>query len=105
MGNIRIESAGPVRRITLTRAEKRNALDAEMLLALKDAFSGEPHQDERVSVIAAEGSVFCAGLDLRARTGTGTVGSASIEAMLHAIEHYPLPVVAVVQGDAIAGGN
>src|SRR4026209_1621719 len=32
-------------------------------------------------------------------------GASPIEAMLHAIETYPLPVVAVVQGDAIAGGN
>ena len=32
-------------------------------------------------------------------------GASPIEAMLHAIEVYPLPVVAVVQGDAIAGGN
>ena len=47
--------------------------------------------------------MFCAGLDLRERGG-GPVGG-GIEAMLHAIELYPLPVVAVVQGDAIAGGN
>ena len=33
------------------------------------------------------------------------MGASPIEAMLHAIEVYPLPVVAVVQGDAIAGGN
>jgi len=33
------------------------------------------------------------------------MGASPIEAMLHAIEIYPLPVVAVVQGDAIAGGN
>jgi enoyl-CoA hydratase/carnithine racemase len=33
------------------------------------------------------------------------MGASPIEAMLHAIETYPLPVVAVVQGDAIAGGN
>ena len=55
-------------------------------------------------MIRAEGPVFCAGLDLRERSG-GRGGSAAIEAMLHAIELYPLPVVAVVQGDAIAGGN
>src|SRR4029077_11020691 len=60
--------------------------------------------DERVVAIRAEGPAFCAGLDLRERGG-GVVGASSIEAMLHAIELYPLPVVAVVQGDAIAGGN
>jgi enoyl-CoA hydratase/carnithine racemase len=48
--------------------------------------------------------VFCAGLDMKERSAR-PAGASPIEAMLHAIEHYPLPVVAVVQGDAIAGGN
>jgi enoyl-CoA hydratase/carnithine racemase len=48
--------------------------------------------------------VFCAGLDMRERAEK-PMGASPIEAMLHAVETYPLPVVAVVQGDAIAGGN
>ena len=104
MDKIRVSAAGAVREVVLARGEKRNALDAEMLTALTSAFAAPPSRDERVTVIRAEGSVFCAGLDLRERGG-GTVGSSAIEAMLHAIELYPLPVVAVVQGDAIAGGN
>ncbi|HLZ75464.1 enoyl-CoA hydratase/isomerase family protein [Phenylobacterium sp.] len=104
MDKIRVSAAGAVREVVLARGEKRNALDAEMLGALTQAFAVAPPGDERVTVIRAEGSVFCAGLDLRERGG-GTVGSSAIETMLHAIELYPLPVVAVVQGDAIAGGN
>jgi enoyl-CoA hydratase/carnithine racemase len=104
MDKIRVSAGGPVREVVLARGEKRNALDAEMLAALTRAFSGAPPADERLTVIRAEGPVFCAGLDLRERGG-GTVGSSAIEAMLHAVETYPLPVVAVVQGDAIAGGN
>jgi len=104
MEKVRVEGGGAVRQIVLARADKRNALDADMLIALTQAFTATPAPDERLVVIRAEGPVFCAGLDLRERGG-GAVGSASIEAMLHAIELYPLPVVAVVQGDAIAGGN
>jgi enoyl-CoA hydratase/carnithine racemase len=104
MDKIRVSAAGAVREVVLARGEKRNALDAQMLAGLTQAFSATPPGEERVTVIRAEGPVFCAGLDLRERGG-GTVGSSSIEAMLHAIELYPLPVVAVVQGDAIAGGN
>jgi enoyl-CoA hydratase/carnithine racemase len=104
MDKVRIEPGGAARTVTLARADKRNALDAEMLGALTQAFTTAPGADERVVVIRAEGPVFCAGLDLRERSG-GVVGAGSIEAMLHAIELYPLPVVAVVQGDAIAGGN
>ena len=104
MDKIRVSSAGPVREVVLARGDKRNALDAEMLQALTQAFDAPPPVEERVTVIRAKGPAFCAGLDLRERSG-GTVGSSSIEAMLHAVELYPLPVVAVVQGDAIAGGN
>ena len=97
---------GAVRTVTLNRAEKRNALNAEMLQGLRAAFEQPPGREERVAVLRAEGPVFCSGLDLRERLGGGAIGGASpIEAVLHAIEHYPLPVVAVVQGDAIAGGN
>jgi len=104
MEKVRIEAGGAVRQVVLARADRRNALDADMLAALTQAFTQAPANDERVAVIRAEGPVFCAGLDLRERGG-GAVGASSIEAMLHAIELYPLPVVAVVQGDAIAGGN
>src|SRR5438477_246780 len=104
MTNERMQGYGNGGQTMLARGEKRNALDAEMLAGLTDAFSAPPAPAERVSVIRAEGPVFCAGLDLRERGG-GAIGSGKIEAMLHAIELYPLPVVAVVQGDAIAGGN
>jgi enoyl-CoA hydratase/carnithine racemase len=95
---------GAVRSVLLNRPEKRNALDAEMLAGLHAAFTELPAAGERVAVIRAEGPVFCAGLDLKERSARPG-GASPIEAMLHAIEHFPLPVVAVVQGDAIAGGN
>jgi enoyl-CoA hydratase/carnithine racemase len=94
---------GPVREILLNRAEKRNALDAEMLAELEAAFLRGPHTGERVAVLRAAGPVFCAGLDMR--TPGAALADSAIEPLLRAVESYPLPVVAVVQGDAIAGGN
>lgn len=106
MATVEIRNDGPVRTVTLNRPEKRNALDAEMLDLLGRAFAEEPPKDARVAVIRAEGPSFCAGLDLRERTQAGpTAGASPIEHVLHLVEQYPLPVVAVVQGDAIAGGN
>jgi enoyl-CoA hydratase/carnithine racemase len=106
MSTVLVESKGPVRTVTLNRAEKRNALNAEMLGELEAAFKAEPSPEERLVVLRSTGTVFCAGLDLKERVATGGTGGASpIETVLHLIEHYPLPVVAVVQGDAIAGGN
>lgn len=106
MERVLIESTGAVRTVTLNRPEKRNAMDAQMLDELAEAFAGVPAAEERVTVIRARGPVFCAGLDLKERGEGGPMrGASPIEGVLHAIEHYPLPVVAVVQGDAIAGGN
>lgn len=106
MAVVTVESSGAVRTVTLNRPEKRNALDGEMLSLLLAAFKEAPSPEERVVVIRSNGPVFCAGLDLRERSGTIAQGGASpIEAVLETIEHYPLPVVGVVQGDAIAGGN
>jgi enoyl-CoA hydratase/carnithine racemase len=106
VGKVIIEKSGPVTTVWLNRPEKRNALDSELLTELKAAFTAPVAADDRVIVVRARGSVFCAGLDMTERRETIGTGSASgIEDMLHAIELNPLPVVAVVQGDAIAGGN
>ena len=98
---VETEITGPARTVLLNRAEKRNALNGAMIQALEDTFSTPPGPEERLAVIRAAGPVFCAGLDL----SDHTVETNPIEGMLHKIETYPLPVVAVVQGDAIAGGN
>jgi enoyl-CoA hydratase/carnithine racemase len=99
----RVEIDGAVRTVTLTRPEKGNAMDAEMLRVLEAAFAPSPGPGpaERVAVIRAEGRVFCAGLDLRGSLGKDQ----DVETLFHRVETWPLPVVAVVQGTAIAGGN
>ena len=104
MSKIVCQVAGAVRSVLLDRPDKRNALDAEMIAGLQAAFAAPPGTQERLAVIRASGSVFCAGLDLKERSAR-PAGASPIEAMLRAIETYPLPVVGVVQGDAIAGGN
>jgi len=102
MAKVEWRVEGAIRAVTLNRPEKRNALDSEMLESLAAVFAEPPSEAERAAVIRANGPVFCAGLDLRARAG---MGANPIERMLHTLETYPLPVVAVVHGDAIAGGN
>ena len=103
MATVEMNILGPVRSVLLNRAEKRNALDGAMLDRLTEIFTAPPGPDERLAVLRAAGPVFCAGLDLRA--GGAARAQSPIEPMLHAVENYPLPVVAVVQGDAIAGGS
>ena len=104
MAKVEWQVDGAVRGVLLNRPDKRNALDVEMIAQVQAAFTEPPAAGERVAVIRAAGAVFCAGLDMKERSAR-PAGASPIEAMLHAIETYPLPVVAVVQGDAIAGGN
>jgi enoyl-CoA hydratase/carnithine racemase len=124
--DILLDIDGPIRTITLNRPAKRNALTPEMLATATHAFGGEPGPSERLAVIRSMGPVFCAGIDLQRRltdpssdteradteraepneaSGMGSGPSSAVERLFHAVEQWPLPVVAIVQGDAIAGGN
>ena len=104
MSKVLVQVDGPVRTVTLNRPEKRNALDDEVLKGLIEAFPKEPGREERVAVLRANGPAFCSGMDLNQRKET--LGKpTSIEDTLRAVETYPLPVVAIVHGHAIAGGN
>ena len=107
MSRVRIERDGAVTTLTLTRPEKRNALDTEMLNAIYEFCVTQPAATDRVVVIRSEGHVFCAGIDLaeRQRQGASTATQESpVVKVFHAMEAHPLPFVCVVQGAAIAGG-
>lgn len=98
-------SRGDVLEIWLNRPEKRNALDAEMRADIVGALTSIDIERIHVVVLRAQGTVFCAGLDLTERAGTLRSGGLSpIEPVLEAIRACPVPVVGVMQGDALAGG-
>jgi enoyl-CoA hydratase/carnithine racemase len=95
--------------VTLNRPEKRNALSSTMmarLLEVLQAIGADP--DVRVMVLRGNGKAFCTGLDLaemaEARARTGAVALTDLEDVFGVVEHLPQPTIAMVQGDAIAGG-
>ena len=100
--------ADGVATITLNRPEKRNAMNAAVLDGLDRAFGElETRTDVRVIVVRGEGRAFCAGLDLRelnARQRDDQDAESGIVALLGKIETSRHPTIAVVQGDALAGG-
>ncbi len=100
---------GDVVTLTLNRPEKRNAMTIPMLTALRDAFRElAAAENVRVVMLTGAGKAFCSGLDLKemglARRDDGSVEYPDIEDALHELEHCPLPTIAMIQGDAIAGG-
>jgi len=106
MDTVIVETNGPVKTVWMNRPEKRNALDSTMRRDMTAALRAPPGDGDRVIVIRGKGGAFCSGLDMAERRRTIGSGEASgIEDLLRAVELCPLPVVAVVQGDAIAGGN
>ena len=94
--------------ITLNRPEKRNAMNTAVLEGLEHYFGElENNTDVRVVVIRGEGRAFCSGLDLRElsarQQGEGDIETGIIE-LLRKIEESRHPTIAMVQGDALAGG-
>jgi enoyl-CoA hydratase/carnithine racemase len=100
---------GAIATITLNRPEKRNAMTIPMLEAFLAAVREvSKSSDVRVLIVAGAGKAFCAGLDLKemglARRPDGSVEYPEIEGALHELERCPFPTIAMMQGDAIAGG-
>jgi enoyl-CoA hydratase/carnithine racemase len=109
------ESIGSIAVLTLNRPHARNALSGEMLGALQRALADiAASKGTRAVVIAAEGSVFSAGHDLKevsahrsdADGGQGYVRQlmVSCSAVMLAMLRLPQPVIAAVEGTATAAG-
>jgi enoyl-CoA hydratase/carnithine racemase len=109
------EMAGPIAVLTLNRPAARNSLSEAMIAELHAALD-EFRDDAKVRavVIAANGTAFCAGHDMKeltARRADPDRGRAyfaqtmnACSAMMQAIVQLPKPVVAAVQGVATAAG-
>jgi enoyl-CoA hydratase len=104
---ITFETRGHVGLATIDRQERRNALNGELCGELRSHL--ELHHDLRAIVITGAGTAFCSGADLVTRfeklegTNTDTFRPA-FETVLDAIEAYPAPVIAAINGPAIGAG-
>jgi methylglutaconyl-CoA hydratase len=91
--------------LTLRRPDKRNALSREMVAAIIQAIGDFCNSPEvRCIVLGAEGPVFCAGADIKEREGKGPKGINLYADLIEAILTATRPVIARVQGPALAGG-
>jgi enoyl-CoA hydratase len=101
------ESSGPVLTVTIDRPDVRNAVDRDTAAALADAFREfEADEELSVAVLTGAGRTFCAGADLKAVSrgeanrvepdGDGPMGPTRMT--------LTKPVVAAIEGHAVAGG-
>jgi methylglutaconyl-CoA hydratase len=99
-------------RLALNRPDRRNALDEALVAALRAAVARHAAAaGTRVLVIAAAGTAFCAGADLRGMVDHGREAdernlrdAENLAALLLALRECPKPTVALVQGPAFGGG-
>lgn len=102
-----IRDEGAVRVVTICRPERRNAVDSATAAALLEAFSDfEADDTSAVAVLTGQGGTFCAGADLKALAagdhrpvpdqGPGPMGPTRLT--------LSKPVVAAIEGYAVAGG-
>ncbi|MFN2539445.1 MAG: crotonase/enoyl-CoA hydratase family protein [Mycobacteriales bacterium] len=105
---VHVTDDGPVRTVVLDRPEVRGAVDGEHAALLREAFEElDSRADLSVGILTGSGGHFCAGADLKAVStgampvftpgeGPGPMGPTRLR--------LSKPVVAAVEGHAVAGG-
>jgi enoyl-CoA hydratase len=104
---VRTETDGPVRVVTIDRPDVRNAVDAPTARELADAFRAFDADDAvSVAILTGAGGVFCAGADLKAMGGgeANRVTADGDGPMGPTRMRTRKPVLAAVEGYAVAGG-
>jgi enoyl-CoA hydratase len=115
MPHLDTELVGHVLVVTMNRPEAKNALSPEMLVGLADAWDRiDSDADIRCAVLTGAGGVFCAGADLKAMNDSQNQSDAAQRMRSDAglawkalLRHHRLtkPLVAAVEGYAVAGGT
>jgi methylglutaconyl-CoA hydratase len=100
--------------IILNRQDKRNALTRQVLIELQQAFE-DLHLERRVRavILTGAGQAFCAGMDLAEMRETSLQPDAQAQwyqdavqykALVETMLRFPKPIIAAVNGPAVAGG-
>ena len=110
MGLVATEDRGAVRHVVMTRSEKRNAMNGEMVLALGDAFREAANDPSvRVVVVRGDGPMFSSGMDL------GSLGDLSWQPQMlrpfrqecieawNRLEEMTKPTICQIHGSCIGG--
>ncbi len=105
---LKVERDGDTVRITMSRPERRNALSADHLVELRDAFTEAGRSDATGIVLGAQGRVFSAGHDFADVASRDLAGVAEVLTLctevMRTIQSVPQVVIARVHALATAAG-
>ena len=97
--------------LALTVPEKRNAISAQMISDLLRALDQAEESGALVVILTGSGKAFCAGMDLdelqnvaRQTQQKNLEDARRVTKLLYRLYSFPRPVIAAVNGPAIAGG-
>ena len=106
-----VESTEQVATVTFNRPEKRNAITTQMIAELLDVLDSIEKTQTRVVILTGSGKAFCAGIDLdmlrniaKQSAGENQEDSRRIAKMFRKIWSFSRPMIAAVNGHALAGG-
>jgi enoyl-CoA hydratase/carnithine racemase len=102
---ILVDDAGPIARVTLNRPDKRNPISPATCGELVQALAAlQARPEVRVIVLTGAGPAFSAGGDLSAMQPSSGGPTASLVDLLLAMHEVGKPIIAMVNGPALAGG-
>jgi enoyl-CoA hydratase/carnithine racemase len=91
--------------VRFNRPERKNAINNEMWLAIRDTFRSAAADDSVVCVLlCGEGDNFCSGVDLSSFTESVPGEEHPFEVAARAVAEFDKPLVAAAQGAAVGGG-
>ena len=106
-----LENEGDIAKLTLNRPDKRNAISARMIAELQSALDEIEKSKARVAILTGAGKAFSAGMDLEMLSAIATQSptenqddSRRMAKMFRRIWSFPKPMIAAVNGAALAGG-
>lgn len=108
MNPVKIEIAAGVMTVTLADVENRNALGGALVAGLREALANANADPAvRVVVLTNEGTTFCAGANLKERSGAKSQAknSGGFDDLLADIQTSPTPIIGRINGHVVGGGN
>ena len=103
MTTVKLDQSAPAfARVTLTRSERRNAINPQMAEEFSAAVAAITAAGTHVALLDAEGPAFCAGADLSDLQGGGDALYAMLETLLTASIHWTAVVSGAVRGGGLS---